>query len=76
MVEGRNHMTESEYLPLIQAAEYLGVSRPTIKRLIDEGEINITVSPLDRRVKLINRADLDRLKAAPRPSQAAAPPTE
>ena len=63
-------MTQPEYLPLIQAADYLGVSRPTIKRLINEGELTYTASPLDRRMKLVKVADLDRLKAAPRPSQA------
>jgi excisionase family DNA binding protein len=70
-------MTQDEYLPLIQAAEYLGVSRPTIKRLISEGELTTTPSPLDRRVKLVKRADLDRLRSAPRPaSQVVAPQLE
>ena len=62
-------MTEAEYLPLLKAADYLGVSRHTIKRLIGEGTLTVTESPLDRRVKLVRVADLDRLKAAPRPAQ-------
>ena len=69
-------MTDNEYLTLIQAAAYLGVSRPTLRRMVDEGTLATTTSPFDARVKLIRRTDLDRLKAAPRPSQAVAPPTE
>ena len=69
-------MTHEEYLPLIQAADYLGVSRPTIKRLISEGELSYTASPLDRRVKLVKIVDLDRLKAAPRSAQPKLPQPE
>jgi len=67
-------MNYNEYMPLIQAAEYLGVSRPKLKRLIDAGELAYATSPLDARVKLIRIVDLDRLKAAPRPAQSAVQP--
>lgn len=69
-------MTNATYLPLTEAADYLGVSRPTIKRLINEGTLMTTESPLDRRVKLLLVADLDRLKAAPRRQPTSRRPTD
>lgn len=56
-----------EYFPLVEAAAYLGVSRAKLSRLIKEGAVPYTVSPLDKRFKLLKRADLDRLTAVPRP---------
>lgn len=57
-----------EYLPLMQAAEYVGVSRVKLGQLVKEGIIPYVTSPLDKRVKLFKRADLEQLKNAPRPS--------
>lgn len=61
-----------EYLPLMQAAEYVGVSRVKLGLLVKEGVIPYVTSPLDKRVKLFKRADLEQLKNAPRPSGAPA----
>jgi len=53
----------------MQAAEYVGVSRVKLSQLVKEGVIPYVTSPLDKRMKLFKRGDLDLLKNAPRPSQ-------
>jgi excisionase family DNA binding protein len=58
-----------DFLPLMQAASYLGVSRMKLSRMIRAGELDYLTSPLDKRVKLFRRADLDQLKQAPRPAR-------
>ena len=58
-----------DYLPLMRAAEYVGVSRVKLAQLAKEGTIPYVTSPLDKRVKLFKRTDLDRLRNAPRPPQ-------
>jgi hypothetical protein len=55
------------YLPLMRAAEYIGVSRVKLSQLAKDGVIPFTTSPLDKRVKLFKLGDLDKLKNAPRP---------
>ena len=55
-----------EYLPLMEAAKYLGVSRVKLSLLARDGVIPCTTSPLDKRVKLFKRQDLEALKQAPR----------
>ena len=55
-----------EFLPLMQAASYLGVSRMKLSRMARAGELVYVTSPLDKRVKLFRRADLDQLRSAPR----------
>lgn len=56
-----------EFLSLMQAADYLRVSRMKVSRLVREGSLAYVTSPLDKRVKLFRRVDLDHLRAAPRP---------
>ncbi|NCC33942.1 MAG: DNA-binding protein [Chloroflexia bacterium] len=56
-----------DFLPLMQAASYLGVSRMKLSRMVQAGELQYVTSPLDKRVKLFRRADLDQLRHAPRP---------
>lgn len=56
-----------EFLPLMQAAVYLGVSRMKLSRMARAGELAYVTSPLDKRVKLFRREDLDLLRLAPRP---------
>ena len=58
-----------DYLPLMRAAEYVGVSRVKLAQLAKEGTIPYVSSLLDKRVKLFKRTDLDQLRSAPRPSQ-------
>jgi excisionase family DNA binding protein len=56
-----------DFLPLMQAAAYLGVSRMKLSRMVRAGELAYVTSPLDKRVKLFRREELDRLRDAPRP---------
>lgn len=58
-----------EFLPLMQAASFLGVSRMKLSRMVRAGELAYVTSPLDKRVKLFRREDLDQLKQAPRPAR-------
>lgn len=60
-----------EFLSLIQAAAYVGVSRMKLSRMVRAGELDYVTSPLDKRVKLFRRETLDQLKAAPRPTMSA-----
>jgi excisionase family DNA binding protein len=55
-----------DYLPLMEAAKYLGVSRVKLSQLARDGIIPFETSPLDKRVKLFKVAELDTLKSAPR----------
>jgi hypothetical protein len=64
-----------EYLPLMRAAEYVGVSRVKLAQLAKEGAIPYVTSQLDKRVKLFKRDDLDHLKNGPRPPQASGAPS-
>ena len=52
---------EPEYLTIQEAAEALGVSRWRMWNLVKSGELEAITSPLDRRVKLVRREDVDRL---------------
>ncbi len=56
-----------EYLNLVEATRYLGVSRMTLYKLIREGKLPTYRSELNRAVRLVKRADLDRLRL-PRPA--------
>jgi excisionase family DNA binding protein len=44
-----------------QAAELLGVSYWTVYRLVKAGKLQAYASPINRRVKLVKRADLAAL---------------
>ncbi len=48
-----------EYLKLHEAALYLGVSRMKLSRMVQEGVLPCVTSPLDKRVKLFSKDDLD-----------------
>ncbi len=50
---------DREYLTLGQAAEYSGVSRVTIWRMVKEGRLPAYQNPRDRRAKLVKREELD-----------------
>jgi excisionase family DNA binding protein len=58
-------MSEDEYLPLMEAAKYLGVSRMKLSQLAKEGAVAFITSPLDKRVKMFKVSELDELKRAP-----------
>ena len=65
-------MTESEYMSVAEARELLGVSEPKIAKMLKDGELRWEVNPLDRRGKLVHRADVEALVAKVRPSKKAA----
>ncbi len=49
-------------LKLSQAREFLGISFAKMTSLINSGAIQFEQDPLDHRVKLVKRADLEALK--------------
>ena len=51
------------FLTVKEAIHYLETTKAKMARLIKEGDIAIYENPLDRRVKLVRRADLDPLRA-------------
>ena len=55
-----------DFLTLTDAARYLGVSRQTLWRRIRDGVIPVHVSEINRRIKLVKRADVEALMR-PRP---------
>jgi len=44
---------------LSQAAKFLGISSSTLSNLVGSGKISVEDDLLDRRVKLVKRADLE-----------------
>jgi hypothetical protein len=61
---------ESEFVTATQARELLGIGKAKLAELIANGTLPTTDSPLNKRVKLIRRADLAPLLALPRPKSA------
>jgi excisionase family DNA binding protein len=51
----------NEYLNLVEATRYLGVSRMTLYKLIREGKLPTYRSELNRAVRLVRCGDLYRL---------------
>ena len=51
-----------EYLNLVEAARYLGISRMTLYKLIRGDKLPTFRSELNRAVRLARRSDLDRLR--------------
>lgn len=60
---------EATYLTLIEAAEYLGISRAKLSVMVREGELKLTKSTFDKRVKLFRKEDLDVFLSQPKPSR-------
>jgi excisionase family DNA binding protein len=50
-----------DFVTITEASRIAGVPRSTLYRRIAEGRLRIYESPLNRRVKLVKRADLHRL---------------
>jgi hypothetical protein len=48
-------------IKVTEAQKALGVSKKKMASLISEGTLNFTLDPLDKRVKLIRLADVERL---------------
>lgn len=55
-------MAESEFMTVAEARDYLGVSKTKIARLIDGGELPAVENVLDKRSKIVRRADVERLR--------------
>lgn len=51
----------SEFMTIKQAAEALGVDRVTIWRRIRSGELEVFQSQVDRRERLVRRADIEAM---------------
>lgn len=60
---------ESEYMTAGEAQLYLGITKVKMSELIKENVLPVTLNPLNKRVKLIRRADVERLAALPRPKR-------
>jgi len=58
--------TGVEYLTVIAAARYLGVSRDKLSRMIRDRQLEVVENPLDGRQRLISRNELDALKPSGR----------
>lgn len=50
-----------ELIKVTEAQRLLGVSKKKMASLLAEGTLPFELDPLDKRVKLINRADVERL---------------
>lgn len=64
-------MASSDYVSVAEARDMLGVSEPKIARMIKEGLLKADPNPVDKRGKIIRRADVEAL-AAKLPKKAAA----
>ncbi len=51
-----------DFLTLTDAATYLGVSRQTLWRRIRDGVLPVHMSEINRRERLVKRADLDAVR--------------
>jgi hypothetical protein len=54
---------EGEYLTATQARDLLGVSQGKMTALIREGQLQTYPDPLNKRIKLIKKSDVDALLA-------------
>jgi hypothetical protein len=50
-----------EKMKLSQAHKFLGISFSTLSNLVGSGKISVEQDPLDRRVRLVKRSDLEKL---------------
>ncbi len=61
-------MVGRDLIPLVEAAERLGVSRMTLSRLAKEGRFTIYENPRDRRQKLVDEEEVrEALRPKPMP---------
>ena len=52
---------ETEYVTIAEARAILGVSKPRMAELLREGALIAEENPLDKRSKLVKRADVEAL---------------
>ncbi len=61
-------MAGQDLIPLVEAAERLGVSRMTLSRLAKDGRFTIYENPRDRRQKLVDEEEVrEALQPKPMP---------
>jgi excisionase family DNA binding protein len=51
----------SQVLTVKEAAEFLGVTRAKVSRMMKDRELAYTIDPLDKRIRLISVDDLQAL---------------
>lgn len=65
-----------EFMTVAQAQRALGVSKMKMTRLLAEGALHAEADPLDKRYKLIARAEIEALKARSQRTSRAQGPSE
>lgn len=67
-------MAESTYISVAEAREILGISEPRIAVMLRDGILTWEPNPVDRRGKLLRRAEVEELalKAGKTPKDSAA----
>ena len=72
MAEG-NYRPPAGYLTMAQAQERLGISKPTLQRMVRAGRLATYADPRNRRVRLVKADDVERLtQPVPEQGKAAA----
>lgn len=51
-----------QFLSMAEARELLGVSKPTMWRMVRDGRLTAYGTPADRRRRFVRRADVEALK--------------
>jgi hypothetical protein len=59
----KSSMAEAQLMTIGAAREILGVSKKKMAALIADGDLATESDPLDKRVKLVRRADVEALAA-------------
>jgi len=57
------YMADEALMTATDAQNYLGISSKTLARLLKSGELPFERDALDRRVKMVKRADVEKLAA-------------
>jgi excisionase family DNA binding protein len=52
---------QKKYLTVQEAADFLGVTRAKVSQMLRDKVLNFHVDPLDRRIRLIAREDLQAI---------------
>lgn len=62
LIKDRGIAMAEELITFKEAQEYLGISKAKMGRLAKEGSLPIYTDPLDKRKKLVPRAEVEKLK--------------
>jgi excisionase family DNA binding protein len=55
-------VSELRLIGMLEAARRLGISNTTMRRLVREGRLTVHENPLDKRQKLVDASEVDRLR--------------